>query len=89
MTQAPFTRRSWYQFGLGTLFLLVLCVALASWGLAEHSWRRRAEFQAVVEILSEDLARQKWNRRVWDATHDENLVRPPRDETKFPQPTTH
>ena len=48
MSQAPPTRRRWFQFGLRELFWLALVVALGLYCLGERDRRVRSEAEAVI-----------------------------------------
>jgi hypothetical protein len=41
MTTPP--RRRWYQFGIGTMFCLMVVIALAVYAIGEHRLRLKAE----------------------------------------------
>jgi hypothetical protein len=47
MAEAP-TRRRWFQFGMGTMFWLVLVGALFAYALSERSKRIEAERNAAA-----------------------------------------
>ena len=47
MDNAPRARRRWFQFSLGTLWL-ILTVALAFYGISEH--RRRVQAERATQV---------------------------------------